>query len=293
MNTCETFQAFWHGRPLPLLQWACLKSFIDRGHQVNLYTYEDIDVPRGVTQLSAGKIIPESEIFFFDNATNNIASDIAPFADFFRLKLLFEKGGWYIDCDVICNTYNYPFCEYAWAHENPSSDPGFIGNSQLKFPAGSDLVHSLYDECIKQKYSFTSREELGPKLISRILTHYPKPSLHLGSADSFYPLKWIETFKLWLPSFRQEVESKCNNALFISCFASLFSYMQLPGDRLPPKGSFLMDFYESQCPERLNGYTLSEDEILVFVKKFLHENEWAIHELYNLSDVETLNKIGL
>lgn len=293
MRESEIFKFFWHGRPLPLLQWACLKSFVTKGHRVNLYTYDDIDVPSGVQRLPADNIIPRSQIFYFDNDNNNIPADIAPFSDLFRLKLLRDHGGWYVDTDVICNESSFPACEFAWAQEFPEESPGIIGNSQIKFPAGSQIITKLYSECDQIKDNFTVREQLGPHLISRIIAEYPKPAHHVGSADTFYPLRWIEAYKFWLPSYREEVASMCKNALFVSCFNSLYSYMKLSGCGLPPKGSYLMDFYEKECPERVEGRIISEPEVLNLVKAFFQDREWAIQQLHTLSGEDALKRIGI
>ena len=41
------FQTFWHGSPLSPYQQLCLKSFVDHGHELTLYSYHSIDVPAG------------------------------------------------------------------------------------------------------------------------------------------------------------------------------------------------------------------------------------------------------
>ncbi|MES2943620.1 MAG: glycosyltransferase [Pseudomonadota bacterium] len=293
MQTPETFQLFWHGRPLPLLQWACLKSFVDMGHKVNLYAYDEIEVPRGVECLSADSIVPRSEIFYFDNNNNNIPTDISPFSDFFRFRLLLEKGGWYIDTDVICNTQRFPEGDFAWAQELPEMAPQKVGTSQIKFPPADPIVRRLYEECNSLKETFTIREQLGPHLISRVLADYALPSSHFGSADSFYPLRWIETYKLWLPSYRDEVVESCKGALFINCYNSLFSYMGLSTSGLPPKGSYLMDLYASACPERLAGKLLTEGEVVGLAHDFFKDKDWAIQELLTVGGDEDLGRINV
>lgn len=47
-----TISALWIGGQLGVVSCACLTSFLMRGHQVNLYTYDNLpDVPDGVTVL--------------------------------------------------------------------------------------------------------------------------------------------------------------------------------------------------------------------------------------------------
>jgi hypothetical protein len=279
MSASEIFQAFWHGRPLPLLQWACLRSFIANGHRLHLYTYDPIEVPLGVERLAADEVIPRSEIFYFNNDGNNIPTDISPFSDYFRFRLLLERGGWYIDTDVICNTTAFPACTHAWAQELPEMVPHKFGTSQIKFPADDPLMERLDHECGQLRHTFKIREDLGPNLLSRVLGESPVPPGHMGEADTFYPLRWIETYKLWLPSYRDEIATECRDALFINCYNSLFSYMKLSSAGLPPKGSFLMDLYERLCPDRIEGPVLTQREVFRLTHNFFAERDWAREEL--------------
>jgi mannosyltransferase OCH1-like enzyme len=293
MSKPEVFQAFWHGRPLPVLQWACLQSFVRRGHRVHLYTYDEIEVPPGVEVMPAAEVVPRSQIFYFDNLDNNIPRDISPFSDFFRFRLLLERGGWYVDTDVLCLAATFPACAFAWAQELPEMAPHKIGTSQIKFPAGDPIARRLYEECDRLRPTFTIREQLGPFLISEILAEYPVPDSHFGNPDAFYPLRWIETYKLWLPSYRAEIARKANDALFINCYNSLFSYMKLSNSGLPPRGSFLMDMYEEYCPERINGEFLTEETVIALARKFLCSNDWALGELRAVAGEESVARLNV
>jgi glycosyltransferase involved in cell wall biosynthesis len=61
----QNFQTFWWGKSLSPYEVLCLKSFIDMGHSVTLYTYDtDIHVPLGVTVRDAGEIFARDHFFF-------------------------------------------------------------------------------------------------------------------------------------------------------------------------------------------------------------------------------------
>lgn len=292
MSRSEVFQAFWHGCPLPLLQWACLKSFITRGQRVQLYVYDEIEVPEGIELVRADTVLPRSEIFHFRNPSSG-ELDLGPFSDLFRFKLLWQKGGWYVDTDVICNTDDFPACEFAWARELPELSPNAIGTSQIRFPAGDATVKLLWSECDKLKEAFTIREELGPRLLSRVLAELSTPVSHLGTTALFYPLRWIEAYKLWLPGCESEVVAKSRRSLFINCYNSLFSYMELTKTGIPPRGSFLMRFYEAECPERISGPVLAEEDVLAPVRRWFEERQWAIDELRAVAGEDALQTIGI
>src|SRR3954467_14258102 len=90
----------WIGQLSPVEQ-LCLKSFVAKGHNVHLYTYDAIEnVPQGVTLQDAAQILPPSQIF--RNRRGRGKGSLAGFSDLFRYKLLLDKGGWWVDTDVFC-----------------------------------------------------------------------------------------------------------------------------------------------------------------------------------------------
>ena len=63
-------------------------SFLAHGHDFHLYTYAPIDnVPEGVVMQDANDILPASMIFQYRDH-----SSYAGFANFFRYKLLLDRG---------------------------------------------------------------------------------------------------------------------------------------------------------------------------------------------------------
>jgi len=90
-------QSLWIGDELSSIEKLCINSFLKNGHPFHLYTYSNVKgVPKGTTILDANTIIPKSKIFRYANGS------VACFADYFRYKLLFDKGNWWVDTDVIC-----------------------------------------------------------------------------------------------------------------------------------------------------------------------------------------------
>ena len=95
-------RSFWFGNPM---NWICdlsMKSYIRQGHKFELYTYEDFPVPKGVMIMDANKIVPESASFQMMNSVDGIRGRYSTFANIFRYKLLFDKGGVWSDLDSIC-----------------------------------------------------------------------------------------------------------------------------------------------------------------------------------------------
>ena len=76
----------------------CLSSFVHHGHEVHLYSYSEIEnVPEGVEKKDGREILPEDMIFEYKHHKS-----FSGFSNYFRYKLLSEKGGWWTDTDVVC-----------------------------------------------------------------------------------------------------------------------------------------------------------------------------------------------
>jgi hypothetical protein len=291
----ELFNAFWFGKPLSALHWACLASFIDKGHGVDLYAYQDLEVPPGVNLIDASRVLPASAVFFFPNP-DLPTPDLGPFSDVFRFKLLAEKGGWWVDVDVFCNRRQFPECRYAWAAEFPP-EPGArpaIGTSQIKFPKDDPMIRRLRDECAALARVMTQREEIGPHLISRVIHEHGAADDHFGSIEQFYPMKWIEGFKLWLPEFRDEVLGRVEQAYFVACWASLASYMGIDPNRRPPVGSYLDGELERLAADRLSAApALTADEIRTLVRRWFADKDWAVSELSAVTSAADMKRLAL
>ena len=98
LKSNKIIQSFWHGHSLSQIEILCIRSFLLNFHEFHLYTYNNDlkNVPPGCVIKDANEIIPESLIFL------DSRKSICSFSDYFRVKMLFEKGGWWVDMDIIC-----------------------------------------------------------------------------------------------------------------------------------------------------------------------------------------------
>ena len=141
MSSLPIIQMFWHGTPLSRIERVSIASFLHHGHSVDLYAYEEpIGAPAGVRVLDAECILPRSALF-----EHRRTQSFAPFADWFRYRVLFERGGIWADADVVCLQpfeYSSPWV-YAW------QDDSYINNAVLGLPAGDPLAEWLASCCEK------------------------------------------------------------------------------------------------------------------------------------------------
>lgn len=92
-------QSLWIGDILSLNEQLCIASFLYHGHEFHLFTYGTIEnIPNGTIVKDASEIIPLDKIFKYGSGKDSYAG----FANWFRYKLLFERGGFWVDTDVIC-----------------------------------------------------------------------------------------------------------------------------------------------------------------------------------------------
>jgi hypothetical protein len=288
------FQGFWHGPPLGAVRRACLRSFTQLGYRFHLYTYEPVDVPPGVALFDANEIIPFDEVFYYRNPISG-SDELGPFSDLFRFRLLRMRGGWWTDIDSVCLSSDIPEVQSAWAREFPEHFPTDIGSSQLALGEGSELAQTLYMECLALSRSgFERRESLGPDLLSRIISERGLRRDNFGNTALFYPIRWIEAFKLWLPQFSEEVARKTAGAKFLPVFQTVAQYQGIDLSRRPPAGSYL-----DQICERFGTSSSAElrqdaATVLSNARRYFVENDWATDTMRAVAGGEsTLLALGL
>lgn len=99
----QKITGLWVGETLPLLAQLCIKSFLDHGHEFQLFTYRSYaNIPTGTTVRDAREILPEDAVFYHENGS------LAPFADWFRNEFLVREGGYWTDLDVACLSDDFP-----------------------------------------------------------------------------------------------------------------------------------------------------------------------------------------
>jgi glycosyltransferase involved in cell wall biosynthesis len=135
----------WIGRHLSKLELLTIHSFLQHGHEFHLWLYDDLDapLPKGVVVEDAEAILPRSRIVHKrtnDRETGVGRGSLAPFADLFRYKLLYEKGGYWVDMDVTCLR---PF-DFRSAYLFRPHRVGVVNNI-MKCPPGSALMKLTYE----------------------------------------------------------------------------------------------------------------------------------------------------
>ena len=223
----ETVRSFWQGDRLPPLARACLRSFVRQGHRVELFAYQALDVPLGVSLSDAAAVLPAAAMSPFEG-------NITAFADLFRYQLLHDRGGWWVDTDVYCLTATLPATRRAWAPE----ESGRYNNAILKFPAADPDCGRLVRLARERAERPNSWGALGPTLVTEVLADAGDND-HAGSRAEFYPLHWLEAHYLWLPECQAEVAARLEGGVFLHCWMKALTDCGIDLLREPPAGSWL------------------------------------------------------
>lgn len=159
-----------------------ITSFLQNGHDFHLYTYEPIEnIPEGTTVKNANEIILQSKAFTVPLA--HVTNCYSSFSDFFRWKLILDRGGWWVDLDLVClKPFDIPI-EYVFSggRGSPGAD-NCIASHVFKAPKGSPIMQWCWDKCQAMDTQTMTWGQGGPPLITEAVHKF-------GFIDDIFPLR--------------------------------------------------------------------------------------------------------
>jgi hypothetical protein len=146
-------QSLWIGPELSAIEQLAINSFLKNGHEFHLYTYDKVkNIPEGTTIKDANEIINSSEIFLYKKS-------YATFADWFRWELIYKKGNFWVDMDVIClKPFDFKD-ELIYGFESDYRVPQTV----IKFPKGHEIAKYMAYRC-KQPFNIFYEDPFRIKL---------------------------------------------------------------------------------------------------------------------------------
>jgi hypothetical protein len=223
MEHDTTIQSLWIGDRLSRIELLSIQSFLANGPDYHLYVYSDIQqVPAGVVLKDAASILPRSCIF-------TTGGSLSIFSDWFRQELLFARGGYWVDLDMVCLK--------PLRFDDPivvgKEDASKVSNALMRFPKEHEITRTLadvskepnrsmpYDTAadkrrkLIRKYLLGNRrnrvewgEPAGPPGLTKILKHrrllkIAKPYYYFCPIHfSFWRCVWDDTFRDGLAPFQ-------------------------------------------------------------------------------------------
>ena len=166
-NDNRIIQGLWIGNELSTMEQLCVSSFLRNGHEFHLYVYDDVgNIPAGTIIKDGSQILPAERIFKYKDFPS-----YAGFSNFFRYKLLLERGGWWVDMDLVC-VKPFDFAdEYVFSSEISHGEE-VINCGAIKAPAGSALMDYAWGVCQSKKPEELIWGETGPRLLGEAVRRH-------------------------------------------------------------------------------------------------------------------------
>jgi mannosyltransferase OCH1-like enzyme len=189
----DLIQGLWIGSELSVMESLSISSFLLNGHQYHLYVYDDVkNIPVGTVIKDGNEILPSSRIFQYKQQAT-----YAGFSNFFRYKLLLERGGWWADTDIIClRPFDFP-ADYVFSSEI-AHGLEVVTSGICKAPAGSRVMAYAWRVCDEKDPDKLVWGETGPQLMGEAVREYSLER-YKQPAQVFCPLGYFEWHKVLDP----------------------------------------------------------------------------------------------
>ena len=185
----DIIQSLWIGDSLSIMERLCLASFVKNGHEVHLYTYSDVKgVPPGVTIKDGNEILPEDMIFSYKKGEGK--GSFSAFSNYFRYKLVHDKGGYWVDTDQLCLKpfdFRDPFV-FSSEEVFPLGQGNFhINAGVIKTPKKSAIAEYAFNNCMSRNKDELVWGQIGPKLVRESVEKFKLQSF-VKSYSTFCPI---------------------------------------------------------------------------------------------------------
>ena len=193
----DVIQGLWIGNELSNLERLSLSSFIANGHDYHLYVYSDVNgIPDGVTVKDGNEILPESDIFSYRVGAGK--GSYSAFSNFFRYKLLYDRGGWWCDTDMVC------LKPFDFQQDYVISSELHLGNRHItsgviKSPAGSAAMKDNFEICTGKDKDSLPWGEVGPRLVSQCVSKFDLFE-YVVDPEVFCPLGFLQWNQVLAPN---------------------------------------------------------------------------------------------
>jgi hypothetical protein len=209
----DVIQSLWIGPRLSVMERLSVTSFLKNGHPYILYAYGPVEsLPKGAELKDASEILPSASIFTYSQYAT-----YAGFANFFRYKLLLERGGWWVDTDMICLK---PFSftgEFVFSSERGGEGPR-VNVGAIKVPAGSSVMRYAWEACQRMDRTRLKWSQCGPLLAGAAIEACSLQA-YVQPPEVFCPIHFSEWQKVLDPAMTWQFR---DSTLAIHCWNELW-----------------------------------------------------------------------
>jgi len=232
-------QSLWIGGSLSTVERLSIMSFLKNDCEFHLYIYDEVEnIPEGVIIKDASDILSRDKIFKY---TCN--GSYAGFSNLFRYKLLYDKGGYWSDVDIICLRpilieEDNVFCAQgvrgvrSFARRYFFNIPN-VNNCFIKTPAGSSIMKYCFDESSKVNTKKLKQTVTGPLLLSKAVKKF-------NMTESILSVRKICPINYWVIERvfnTKEDMSALENSIGLHLFSSVLNQKKINVDDKFPEES--------------------------------------------------------
>ncbi|WP_270087404.1 glycosyltransferase [Sphingobacterium sp. SYP-B4668] len=253
-NLNKIIQSFWHGETLSQVERLCIDSFIANGHEFHLYTYNANlkGVPEKCLLMDANEIISSDRIFLDSRGT------IATFSDYFRVKMLYLRGGWWVDMDIVCLKYFDFEQTHIFSSEYVNGEI-FANIGCIKSPKGSAFLLNYIAalELTLEKKTTIPWGTFGPTLMNNLLKLYDttgflqEPEVFIMPKLIYSDNKQLMFYRLFNHLKIEEISEKLENSYSIHLYNELWRLNAIDKSQRFREGS-LLDYLQKRVSHSAN-----------------------------------------
>jgi LPS sulfotransferase NodH len=286
----ERIRGFWHGSQLGPYQLLGLRSFADRGHRIELFTYDStIAVPGWIVRRDANEIFPTDHVLAYQNDLGR--GSFALHSNLFRYAMLHKLGGWGLDLDIVLLRPDLPKADIYFAVG--SLDPIQATFAAIKFPAGHPALAEAVERCLALGETAPLYGETGPDLFTEMVAKHDLAQFG-QPMETTYPISALDVPSLFDPDKFDELEDRCANSQFVHLFNETWRRAGIPSYLGPPAGSFIDNLLRKHGLEvpfprmkfsdvkRWTAYLTLHDEFQAGLRAYRQSNEALRHRLQEL-----------
>lgn len=241
----EIANFFWEGE-LTILEKSCIKSFINNGFEVNLWSYNCLHI-EGAKTCDAREIIEEDNLdkkVFDKNYNITFASK----SDFFRYKVIEHTRGWWFDCDCYCLKNQEEFKKLRDGKELVVGMECNTYTNGAVIYASNDMAKEMIDSANKLKNEFGGSQELtwgfyGPAFITNFVKD-KNLNDKIEGVDAFYAINFKDIQYFVEPNLCEEAKKIIQNSYCTHIWKTILINNNIDYTK-PKDGSLLHNLYQN------------------------------------------------
>lgn len=189
----DIVQSLWVGSRLSTMEQLVIRSFLACGHPFHLFAYGPLEnVPEGTTLRDGREILPESDLFVYRKGAGKGSPSAV--SNFFRYKMLYERGGWWADMDMVCLRpldFETPHV-VGLERERDTEGSLHVNCAFMRAPAGSKIAKFCWDKCQEFDKRKLRWGQAGPRMLARALAEVDE-EVETLEPEGFYPIDFWKT----------------------------------------------------------------------------------------------------